>query len=210
MSNRELGPRDPAAADMLTVVSLPIVEPVTPHAQVSVSNSALSPVTSLSVSRDGKWAFATEYRGPAPANATTIDELPKGSTLTAIDLRDPLRPSVAATKNIGAEPMSVSVHPDGELLAVATHASGQRPRRSPGARTASSSPSSFSSAARSRSTPSPLTTPASWASRTPAPSRRANRPTRAPSRRAGSSSSSTTPSGALMLTATTSAHRRAR
>lgn len=124
--SRELGERDPSAEDALTVVALPLQEPVTPHAQIAVSNSALCPPTSLSVTRDGKYAFVVEYRGPASPNARTIDDLPKGNKLTSINLAEPLNPAIAAVTEVGLEPMAVAAHPDGDLVAVVTHAERQQ------------------------------------------------------------------------------------
>lgn len=120
-----LGPRDPAATDTLTVVSLPIVEPVTPHAQVSASNSFLSPPTCLSVTADGRYAFVVEYRGPAPEGATALDQLPIGNTVTAVDLTDPMKPVVIAKAEVSKEPIALSVHPNGDLVAVVA----QQPRQ---------------------------------------------------------------------------------
>jgi DNA-binding beta-propeller fold protein YncE len=124
--SRELGERDLNAQDALTVVTLPLQEPSTPFAQINVSNSALCPPTSLSVTRDGKFAFVVEYRGPADANARTVDDLPKGNKLTAVELADPLNPRVAAITEVGLEPIAVAAHPSGELVAVVTHAERQQ------------------------------------------------------------------------------------
>jgi len=122
----ELGERDPSAQDMLTVVSLPIREPVTAFSQVNVSNSALCPPTCLSVTRDGNYAFVVDYRGPAGPDARTILDLPKGDTVTAIDLTDPLRPFVSAKIQVPAEPIAVAAHPAGEMVAVVTHTPGSQ------------------------------------------------------------------------------------
>ena len=65
LTSRELGPREPGSRDTLTVVSLPIQEPQTPHAQINVGNSALCPPTCLAVSKDGRYAFVVDYRGEA-------------------------------------------------------------------------------------------------------------------------------------------------
>ncbi|MBL8765259.1 MAG: hypothetical protein JNM07_13420 [Phycisphaerae bacterium] len=115
-----LGARDANAADSLTVVMLPIVEPVTPHAQVGVSNSAFGLPHCLAVSADGRLAFAVETRGPADARAATTNDLPAGSVLTAIDLSEPLRPEISAILKLSDEPTSVDVHPSGDFLAVST------------------------------------------------------------------------------------------
>lgn len=122
----QLGPRDPAATDSMTVITLPISETAeTPWAQVEVSNSALCPPTCLSVSRDGRYAFVVEYRGPAGSGAATTADLPVGNRVTAIDLSEPLRPVISSTAEVSRQPISVAVHPDGDLVAVVA----QQPRQ---------------------------------------------------------------------------------
>ncbi len=126
LATKELGERDPAARDTLTVVTLPLQEPTTPHAQIEVSNSALCPPTCLSVSRDGNWAFVVEYRGSAGPDARLVSDLPVGNKLTAVDLRDPLRPVISATVEVSKEPIAVAVHPDGDLVAVVAQQARQQ------------------------------------------------------------------------------------
>ncbi len=118
LANKELGERDPALHDTLTLVMMPITEPVTQYSQADVSNSALCPPTCLAVTRDGRYAFVVEYRGPAGPDAKTVDDLPIGSKLTALDLSDPLKPTVAGISEVSKEPIAVAVHPDGDLVAV--------------------------------------------------------------------------------------------
>lgn len=125
LTSNDLGERDASARDTLTVVTLPLQEPITPHAQIEVSNSVLCPPTCLSVTRDGRYAFVVEYRGMAGADARTVGDLPVGNKLTAIDMTDPLRPVISATAEVSKEPISVAAHPDGDLVAVVA----QQPRQ---------------------------------------------------------------------------------
>ena len=118
LANKELGERAPALHDTLTLVTMPITEPTTQYAQVDVSNSALCPPTCLAVTRDGKYAFVVEYRGPAGPDAKTVDDLPIGSKLTALDLTDPMKPTILAVSEVSKEPIAVAIHPDGDLVAV--------------------------------------------------------------------------------------------
>lgn len=120
LAHGRLGERDPGAQDTLTVLALPIREPSTPWAQIHVSNSVIGPPNALAVSRDGNTAFVVETRGPAPAGAVSIEELPPGQLLFAIDMTDPLAPRIVGTANVGTNPMAVDVHPAGDLAAVAT------------------------------------------------------------------------------------------
>lgn len=128
-ADQQLGDRDPAATDTLTVITLPLRngEPPyeTPFAQINVSNSALCPPTCLSVSRDGRFAFVVEYRGPAGADAKTVADLPIGNKVTAIDLSSPLKPVVASVAEVSKQPISVAVNPEGNLVAVVA----QQPRQ---------------------------------------------------------------------------------
>ena len=98
----DLGDRDTGAHDTLTLITLPIQEPETPFGQIEVSNSALGPATGLAVTADGKYAFVTEFRGHAPDVARTVDQLPKGKLLTAVDLSEPTKPRVSATMEVGS------------------------------------------------------------------------------------------------------------
>lgn len=122
-----LDPQEDGIEDTLTVITLPIQEPTTPFAQIGVSNSVFGPPNSLAVTRDGRTAFVIETRGPAPAGATSVKELPRGRKLFAIDLSNPLKPAVQSWVEIGndeqnSEPLSVDVHPDGDLVAIARRA----------------------------------------------------------------------------------------
>jgi DNA-binding beta-propeller fold protein YncE len=126
LATNDLGPRDEAVRDSLTVVSLPITEPLTKFAQIEVSNSALCPPTCLSVTRDGRYAFIVEYRGQAGPDAKTVADLPIGNKLTAVDLINPLAPVICATAEVSKEPIAVAVHPDGDLVAVVAQSPRQQ------------------------------------------------------------------------------------
>lgn len=116
----DVSERAPGAKDVLTIIALPIERPITPNAQIEVSNSALGPTTALAASRDGRYVFVAEYRGPAGAGTTSVRDLPKGKVLTAIDLLNPLKPKIVAKLPTGDEPSSVAVHPAGDLVAIVT------------------------------------------------------------------------------------------
>lgn len=127
----QLDPKTPGTEDTMTVITLPIQEPVTPFAQIPVSNSVIGPPNSLAVTRDGRTAFVVETRGPAPEGATSVRELPRGKKLYLIDLSDPLKPFVRDTVEVGndesnSEPLSVDVSPAGDVVAVARKAAGEQ------------------------------------------------------------------------------------
>ena len=116
----ELGTRDASGKDTLTVITLPIKEPETPFGQIEVSNSALGPANAMAVTKDGRYAFVAEYRGHAPAGATSVEQLPKGKSLTAVDLGSPTEPKIVDATAVGMEPSAVAIHPAGGLVAVVT------------------------------------------------------------------------------------------
>jgi len=127
-----LGLRAGSARDALTVVSLPIAPPPDERAsnwqttvrQAPVSNSVYGPPVALAVSRDGRTAYACETRGPAPAGASRLDDLPQGAVVTAVNIADPANPVVLGTARVGREPTSCDVHSEGGFLAVATREPG--------------------------------------------------------------------------------------
>jgi hypothetical protein len=116
----QLAPHAGSERDSLTVISLPLREPVTPFAQIEVSNSVLGPPNALSVSADGRLAAVIESRGPAPAGARTTDDLPTGEKLTVLDLSNALKPSVLGITVVGDRPAGVDIHPSGDLVGVVT------------------------------------------------------------------------------------------
>lgn len=121
--DRQLAPRMDGDADKLTVIGLPIADGsderyTTPFAQIGVSNSVMGPPQAMAVSVDGRWGYVIENQGPAPANATTVDELPNGNKLTRVDLTNPMAPMEAGVVTVGTNPMAVDISPDGGYLCV--------------------------------------------------------------------------------------------
>ncbi|MGE3108692.1 MAG: lactonase family protein [Phycisphaerales bacterium] len=114
------------AQDSVTIIGLPLVSKAdpkydTPFAQLmGVSNSVIGPPFAVAVTRDGNRAYVVESRGPAPAGATMMSELPMGRTLSAIDLSNPMSPALLATADVGDGPVGVDVSPDGSLVVVVT------------------------------------------------------------------------------------------
>ncbi|MFN0010106.1 MAG: hypothetical protein ACKVS8_00530 [Phycisphaerales bacterium] len=126
-----LAPR-PGAKDVLTVVPLPIADPdgvdaikwQTSVTQIPVSNSVGGPPVSVAASPDGTRVYAVESKGPAGPGATRMSDLPVGRLLTSVCMDDPAAPHLIQSIEVGDEPMSVDVHPDGDLVAVATRSVG--------------------------------------------------------------------------------------
>ena len=124
--------RKPGAKDALTVVPLPIADPDGPDAitwqtsvnQLDVSNSALGPPVSLAASKDGHRVFVVESKGQAAPGATTLDQLPPGHRLSSFCFDDPAAPQLLTSIDVGLDPVSVDVHPAGDLVIVATRTPG--------------------------------------------------------------------------------------
>jgi DNA-binding beta-propeller fold protein YncE len=120
--DRQLGPRS-GEQDKVTIIGLPLAKSSeekyeTPFAQIPVSNSVMGPPQAVAVTADGKRAYVIENQGPAPEGATTIDDLPDGTKLTALDLSNPFSPIVSGTIVVGKNPTAVDVSPDGAFLCV--------------------------------------------------------------------------------------------
>lgn len=116
-----LSERKPGARDTLTVVSLPLREPVTPSAQIEVPSSGVGYPGCIAVGPRGQKAYIVESRGAwAEGSARSVDSLPLGEQVTAVSLADPLAPRVLGTAYVGEEPRAAAVHPAGDLLAVIT------------------------------------------------------------------------------------------
>lgn len=95
----------------LTVVSLPIREPVTPSSQVEVMADSLGPPGSIAVSPDGRLAFVAQA-----GNA--------GDTVAIVDLRAAAAPRVVQESFVGQSPRGVAINPAGDLLAITTRQPG--------------------------------------------------------------------------------------
>lgn len=116
--DNQLGKRSPNMTDTLTLISLKQgiagLSPVT----LPVSNSVMAWPNNLAFTPDGRFAFVTETFAPAPLGATRRSDIPSGRLLSAIDLNNPQQPRIIERRNLGNEPRAVTVHPDGNLLAV--------------------------------------------------------------------------------------------
>ncbi len=84
------------------------------------------------MTRDGRTAFIIETRGQASETAVTVQDLPPGKHLFAVDLSDPLQAKITNALDIGgvlstaSEPVSVDVNPAGDLVAVTTKSPGEQ------------------------------------------------------------------------------------
>ena len=109
--------------DELALVALPFAGS-TVTGRTEVSNTVINPVYSIVASPDGDTVFVAEtHTGQEPGD-TTIRDLQPGTTLRAIDVRDPSAPRVVDSVEVGTRPMGVSPSPDGRTLVLATKTPG--------------------------------------------------------------------------------------
>ncbi len=109
------------ASDTLTVFRAPIA--AGGEARIGASNSVMGWPGAIDASPDGRFAYVVETRAPAPAGVAAFkggvnSGMPKGRLLTAIDLADLTAPRVIGTLEVGEEPTSVHVAPNGKFALV--------------------------------------------------------------------------------------------
>ena len=112
-----LGPA--VGPDQLAVIRLDRPLSQLRAATVPVSNSVTGPPASVAITPDGHFAVVIETRGPRPAGATHLADLPQGHRLTVIDLTDLDHPRAVQTLDGLEHPLSVSINNSGTLVAVA-------------------------------------------------------------------------------------------
>ncbi|GAA3100306.1 lactonase family protein [Rhizobium viscosum] len=116
-----LPPEEAGHADMLTVLS--IADGRVTKSAISVSNSVTAAPEILELTPDGRNAFVTERLGQRPDGARTARDLPAGNRVFAIDLSDAANPRLADTAEIGINPESLAVSPDGRTIAIVSNTS---------------------------------------------------------------------------------------
>ncbi len=104
------------ATDKLSIIPLPLDGSKKPAVQINVSNAARSSIP-IATSPDGKTIFVVETLGQAKDSS---NPLPLGNKLVAVDLSDLGLPTVTDTIQVGQNPKSISVNPQGDLLAIPT------------------------------------------------------------------------------------------
>lgn len=119
-----LGPRGKEFRDTLSIIPLQGKDKLK-SIELPVGNSVSVWPNNLAFTPDQKYVFVTEAEGQAPEGATRRSELPAGEHIRVIDLSDPKKPRVVQEVRIGGTPSGVSVHPDGELVAVTLAGTGR-------------------------------------------------------------------------------------
>ncbi len=116
--DNQLGERQADSTDTLSVIPLGVPAEQLAAVKLPVSNSVGAWPNCLALTPDGKTAFVTETFAPAPAGAKLRSDLPAGRLLSVIDLANPRQPRVISRQELGNRPMAISVHPQGDWLAV--------------------------------------------------------------------------------------------
>lgn len=114
-----LPPEEAGHADMLTVLS--IADGRVTKSAIPVSNSVTAAPEILELTPDGRSAFVIERLGQRPDGARTARDLPAGNRVFAIDLSDAADPRLADTAEIGINPESLAVSPDGRTIAIVSN-----------------------------------------------------------------------------------------
>ncbi|MDZ8239911.1 MAG: beta-propeller fold lactonase family protein [Nostoc sp. ChiQUE01a] len=121
-----LGERTPEMRDTLTLIPLGNGSSKVSPTTLPISNSVMAWPNNLAFTPDGRFAFVTETFRPAPQGATERSQIPPGRQLAVIEVSQPQQPKVVQRINLGTRPMAVTVHPDGNLLAVSLGESGRQ------------------------------------------------------------------------------------
>jgi hypothetical protein len=114
-----LAPAEAGLRDLLTVMS--IVDGRLVMASLPVSNSVTAAPEVLDLAADGLTAFVTERLGERPEGAQTVQDLPPGNRLFAIDLSDKANPRLSDTAELAPFPEALAVSPDGKRIAVVSN-----------------------------------------------------------------------------------------
>jgi hypothetical protein len=123
--DQQLPPPHARVADTLSITRLPLSGATTPTAVIEASNSVTAAPFPATVSPDGRFAFVVETLSPAAVPSTQLADLPPGRRLFSIDLAATDHPAVRHHIDLPSRPMTVHVHPTGDLLAVTTASPGQ-------------------------------------------------------------------------------------
>ncbi len=87
-------------------------------ATVPVSNSVAIWPNIMTLTPDQRHVLVTEPYAQPPTDAKTFADIPRGNTITVIDIQDTANPQVVHTLAAPAAPAAIDVHPNGDLVAV--------------------------------------------------------------------------------------------
>ncbi|MEM1255777.1 MAG: beta-propeller fold lactonase family protein [Cyanobacteria bacterium P01_H01_bin.21] len=121
----QLGPRE--GEDALSVIPLDGHVRDLEAYETNAGNSVAGPPVAVTVTPDGRYAIVVETFTPRPegdAIGQTFADLSHSNRLQVFDLADPTQPQRIQDVVIGERPASVSINPDGTLIAVSFHPNG--------------------------------------------------------------------------------------
>ncbi|MCP3805489.1 lactonase family protein [Allokutzneria sp. A3M-2-11 16] len=121
--------------DTLTALDLPLqlgaprdLAPP-PSGEVAVENSVIGPPYGMVASKDGRFAYVLRTRGGPPPGVTEVKnvftDLPRAAVVSVVDITDVRAPKVIQTVQVGQVAHTLSLSPDGSLLAVNTDEPGR-------------------------------------------------------------------------------------
>jgi len=103
-------------ADQITMLNREDTKGV--KVSVAVSNSVAGPPEVFSITPDGHFAVVVETTGQRSVSSKKISELPRGSRITIVNLRELDRPRIVSEVNVGFRPQSVDINHDGRWIAI--------------------------------------------------------------------------------------------
>ena len=121
----KLGPA--AGSDAMTVLTFDRTHAApASRATLAVSNSVTGPPAPMAMTPDGRYAIVVETRGPRPPSGEDVGlaNLSLARGITVVDLQDPVHPAVVQRLEGPRVAGTVSVSPDGRLVAIAVLPNG--------------------------------------------------------------------------------------
>ena len=108
--------------------SIVLFENGAPVADAAAPNSVISWPQIIDISPDGRTAYVVETRGTPPADVDEVEntytDFPEGRLLSVFEIGPQSVCQVASVGDVGLNPQSVEVSPDGRFLAIATESDG--------------------------------------------------------------------------------------
>ncbi|WP_433333379.1 hypothetical protein [Spirillospora sp. CA-294931] len=124
------------ARDALTVIDLPLrvgvpglEGPPPVSGETEVDNSVVGPPYGMAVSPDGRLVYVLRTRGNPPPGVTEVGNvftgLPSEAVVSVVDIADARRPKLIQKIRVGRHAHTLSLSPDGTLLAINTDEPGR-------------------------------------------------------------------------------------
>ena len=118
-----IGPRTDAMVDVLTLYPLDGGMPGEP-VEIPVSNAVTAWPSLLGFAPDGRTAYVAETERPAPPDAESLGDLEPSGMLRVVAIGEDLQGQVVQEIDTESRAIAVTVHPQGDVLAVSTTQTG--------------------------------------------------------------------------------------